>query len=205
MKRKIAAIFAADIAGYSRLVAEDEEETLRRLASYRFRIRGWRMRRRTFIGLLGCFVIAWTNSTRAQQTRRLPRVVYIDAQTRSPLVDGLLNGLRDLGYIDGSNIRLVKQEVTAPSIEATRAAILDALPNTDILVVGGTVGGVAAKSVPSSIPVVFMSVGAPVDIGLVENLSHPGGNMTGVTFEATRKPMRNGSKSLKRLCRTYPA
>jgi class 3 adenylate cyclase len=35
MKRKIAAIFAADIAGYSRLVAEDEEETLRRLASYR--------------------------------------------------------------------------------------------------------------------------------------------------------------------------
>jgi class 3 adenylate cyclase len=35
MRRKIAAIFAADIAGYSRLVAEDEEETLRRLASYR--------------------------------------------------------------------------------------------------------------------------------------------------------------------------
>ena len=35
MKRKIAAIFAADIAGYSRLVAEDEEETLRRLAAYR--------------------------------------------------------------------------------------------------------------------------------------------------------------------------
>src|SRR6202034_591267 len=35
MKRKIAAIFAADVAGYSRLIAEDEEETLRRLASYR--------------------------------------------------------------------------------------------------------------------------------------------------------------------------
>ena len=47
MKRKIAAIFAADIAGYSRLVAEDEEETLRRLASYRashrrFHRQGWR-------------------------------------------------------------------------------------------------------------------------------------------------------------------
>lgn len=157
------------------------------------------MRRRTFIGLLGCFVIAWTNSTRAQQTRRLPRVVYIDAQTRSPLVDGLLNGLRDLGYIDGSNIRLVKQEVTAPSIEATRAAILDALPNTDILVVGGTVGGVAAKSVPSSIPVVFMSVGAPVDIGLVENLSHPGGNMTGVTFEATSETYAKRLQILKEI------
>ena len=38
MKRKIAAIFAADIAGYSRLVAEDEEETLRRLAAYRARL-----------------------------------------------------------------------------------------------------------------------------------------------------------------------
>jgi putative ABC transport system substrate-binding protein len=50
--------------------------------------------------------------------------------------------------------------------------------------VWGTIGGVAAKSAALRIPVVFVSVGAPVDIGLVESLSHPGGNMTGITFEA---------------------
>ncbi len=64
-------------------------------------------------------------------------------------------------------------------------AIRQMLPDIDILVVGGTVGGVAAESVTSSVPVVFVSVGAPVDIGLVESLAHPGGNMTGTTFEAT--------------------
>jgi putative tryptophan/tyrosine transport system substrate-binding protein len=45
-------------------------------------------------------------------------------------------------------------------------------------------GGVAAKKVATTIPVVFLAVGAPVDIGLVQSLSHPGGNMTGVTFES---------------------
>ena len=55
----------------------------------------------------------------------------------------------------------------------------------DLLVVGGTVGGIAAKAAAAHIPVVFISVGAPVDIGLVKSLAHPGGNMTGTTFEAT--------------------
>jgi putative ABC transport system substrate-binding protein len=53
-----------------------------------------------------------------------------------------------------------------------------------LLVVLGTVGGVAAKKLVTTKPVVFISVGAPIDIGLVENLSRPGGNITGITFEA---------------------
>jgi hypothetical protein len=64
-------------------------------------------------------------------------------------------------------------------------AIAEMQPDIDLLVVGGTVGGVAAKSAAAHIRVVFISVGAPVDIGLVESLAHPGGNMTGTTFEAT--------------------
>ena len=58
-------------------------------------------------------------------------------------------------------------------------------PDIDLLVVGGTVGGVAAKSAAAHMPVVFISVGAPVDIGLVESLAHPGGNMTGIADDAT--------------------
>jgi putative tryptophan/tyrosine transport system substrate-binding protein len=58
------------------------------------------------------------------------------------------------------------------------------VPETDVLVTWTTVGGVAAKKLATTIPVVFLAVGAPVDIGLVQSLNHPGGNMTGVTFEA---------------------
>lgn len=100
------------------------------------------------------------------------------------LVDGLLSGLRELGYIAGKNIDLVRIRAENSSLAAIKEAILPTLNNVDVLVVGGTIGGAAAKAATSTVPVVFISVGAPVDIGLVESLSHPGGNITGVTFEA---------------------
>jgi putative ABC transport system substrate-binding protein len=72
-------------------------------------------------------------------------------------------------------------------VEQTKEAILAALPKIDILVVAGTIGGVAARAATSDTPIVFISVGAPVDIGLVKSLAKPGGNMTGVTFEAAEQ------------------
>src|SRR5438876_129932 len=94
---------------------------------------GGGMRRREVLALLGCSVIAWAHSARAQQAQKLPRLGYLDGRTRSPGIDGLLSGLRDLGYVDGKNISLVKQEVANPSVREMRAAILEALPNIDIL------------------------------------------------------------------------
>src|SRR5665213_4602679 len=144
------------------------------------------MKRREFIAVFGvaavCPIVA-----QAQQGRRVPQVGYIDAESRSAGIEGLLSGLRELGYVDGQNIRLVRQQFAAPTVKQMREAILAVLPKVDILVVGGTVGGVAAKSATSDIPVVFISVGAPVDIGLVKSLAKPGGNMTGVTFEAAEE------------------
>jgi putative ABC transport system substrate-binding protein len=141
------------------------------------------MKRREFIAVLGgaavCPIVA-----QAQQGRRVPQVGYIDGESQSGGIEGLLTGLRELGYVDGQNIRLVRQQFAAPTVMQMKEAILAVLPRVDILVVAGTVGGVAAKSATSDIPVVFISVGAPVDIGLVKSLAKPGGNMTGVTFEA---------------------
>jgi putative ABC transport system substrate-binding protein len=70
------------------------------------------------------------------------------------------------------------------------------VPNIDLLVIWSTVGGVIAKRV-STLPVVFLSVGAPVEIGLVKSLSHPGGNMTGVTFEAASETYAKRLQILK--------
>jgi putative ABC transport system substrate-binding protein len=65
-------------------------------------------------------------------------------------------------------------------------AVRELVPNIDLLVTWATIGGVAAKKYAANvIPCVFIGVGAPVDIGLVQSLNHPGGNMTGTTFEAT--------------------
>jgi putative tryptophan/tyrosine transport system substrate-binding protein len=98
---------------------------------------------------------------------------------------GLAQGLSELGYVDGKNISL-QSRFTAPNPKDMKAAIMALLPDIDLLVVWGTIGGVAAKAAAPDIhiPVVFISVGAPVDIGLVESLAHPGGGMTGTTFEA---------------------
>ena len=156
------------------------------------------MTRRKFIGLLGV-AVAWASSARAQQPSKIPRVVYLDGRSRNASAEGLLSGLRDLGYVDGKNIVLIRQQFSAPSVKGMREAILEGVPNADILVVSGTVGGVAAKSVPLSIPVVFISVGAPVDIGLIDSLAHPGGNMTGTTFEATSETYAKRLQILKEI------
>jgi putative ABC transport system substrate-binding protein len=144
------------------------------------------MKRRDFIAALGGAAF-WRTVAHAQQGKGVPRVGYIDGESRSAGIEGMLTGLRELGYVDGQNIRLVRQQFAAPTVTQMKEAILAVLPDVDILVVGGTVGGAAAKSATSEIPVVFISVGAPVDIGLVKSLAKPGGNMTGVTFEAAEQ------------------
>ena len=145
------------------------------------------MKRRDFIAMIIGGAIVRPKYAQADQGRSIPRVGYIDPPTRSAGTQGLLAGLRELGYVDGRNIKLIEQKFSVPTVADMRAAILAIIHDIDILVVSGTVGGVAAKSVASDVPVVFVSVGAPVDIGLVKSLAKPGGNMTGVTFEAAQE------------------
>ena len=157
------------------------------------------MRRRELIGLLAGMA-AWPLAAGAQHPKALPRVVYLDTNpTPSPWIAGLLSGLREQGYIDGKNISLVRKQAAASTVVAMKDAIAEILDNVDVLVVVGTIGGVAAKSAASTVPVVFISVGAPVDIGLVESLAHPGGNMTGVTFEAASETYAKRLQILKEI------
>ena len=109
---------------------------------------------------------------------------------------GLAQGLSDLGYVDGKNIHLLTR-FAAPDPKDMQAAISALLPEIDLLVVWGTIGGVAARAVAPNIPVVFISVGAPVDIGLVESLARPGGSMTGTTFEAASETYGKRLQMLK--------
>ena len=110
----------------------------------------------------------------------------------------LVRALLGLGYTNGKEVQ-VRTLFANPTPKEMKDAVLSLLPEIDLLVVWGTIGGVAAKSVASHIPVVFVSVGVPVDIGLVESLSHPGGNMTGITFEAASETYGKRLQILKEI------
>ncbi len=155
------------------------------------------MKRREFItGTAAILAGMLSTRTEAAASWRIGQVFGGSSEIISS--SGLEKGLSALGYIDGKNIRL-QTRFAAPDPNEMKAAILALLPDIDLLVVWGTIGGVAAKAVAPKIPVVFISVGAPVDIGLVESLAHPGGNMTGTTFEAASETYGKRLQLLKEI------
>jgi putative tryptophan/tyrosine transport system substrate-binding protein len=140
------------------------------------------MKRRGFIAGIGA-VVATPLAVRAQQTKKLWRIAYIGpGRPDNPAAIAFRKTLAEAGYEDGRNISL-NLHVVAPQLAAVEEVIPKLAANIDLLVATSTIGAVTAKRLVPTLPTVFVAVGAPVEIGLVESLSHPGGNMTGVTFE----------------------
>src|SRR5438874_2025963 len=108
------------------------------------------MRRREFMALVGGAAVAWPFGLRAQQPQkwRVGQVLGGTQETVGHLAKALAQRLEDLGYVQGKNITILNLFVPAEP-EAEENAIRSLLPNIDLLVVGGTIGGVAAKKVAS--------------------------------------------------------
>jgi len=162
------------------------------------------MRRREFIGLIGVatawpLAVVWPSCSNAEGTGKVWRVAILPgSRGTKPAADVLEQSLGDLGYVRDKNIVLVTQ-FPEPNPQSFEDAILSILPTSDLLVVAGTLGGVVAKKLVTTKPVIFVSVGAPVDIGLVESLARPGGNMTGITFEAATETYAKRLQLLKEI------
>jgi putative ABC transport system substrate-binding protein len=88
--------------------------------------------------------------------------------------------LRDLGWVEGNNVAF-EWVIADGHNERLPALAAELVRRTDIIVTGGTPEVLAVRAASTSIPVVMSGVGDPVASGLVESLSHPGGNVTGVT------------------------
>jgi ABC-type uncharacterized transport system substrate-binding protein len=148
------------------------------------------MRRRDFIHLLGAAAAAWpVAAAQAHQGGRIWRIGHVllgTPDTFGQVAAAFETKLADLGYVAGQNITIVNR-YAAPRPESQEEAITALLPDIDLLVVYSTIGGVAARKLVKTLPVVFMTIAAPVSLGLVESLSRPGGNMTGITFEAAEE------------------
>jgi putative ABC transport system substrate-binding protein len=143
--------------------------------------------RRDFITLLGGAAIAWPLKARAQQADRMRRIgVLMESEQSDPdsqvRLAAFRQVLRQLGWTEGRNIRIDERWGAAnPEILRT---LVGSAPDA---VLAHTAPVVAAvKRETRTVPIVFVMVPAPVEIGLVASLARPGGNITGFThFELT--------------------
>src|SRR4029077_11231057 len=129
-------------------------------------------------------------------TRRRLGVLFIGAIDDIALRDGLRNS----GWIGGQNLTIEYRETQTQDRLPALAAELIAL-SPDLLIATSPQATVALKSATASIPIVFVAVGDPVGLGLVQSLSRPGGNITGL---ATYVPGQFAGKMIDTLREMVP-
>ena len=139
------------------------------------------LKRREFITLLIGAAAAWPLAVRAQAPSRLWKIGVLANEPWPPL-DGLRDGLRDLGYVEGKSHRFEYRfaQGRAERLPAL-ASELVTLP-VDAIIAWGTPASLAAHQATSTIPIV-MSSGDPVGAGIVDGLARPGGNVTGLSVQ----------------------
>jgi putative tryptophan/tyrosine transport system substrate-binding protein len=130
--------------------------------------------------LLATFLLITASFADAQQIAKVPRIGYLASAGSGPS-PVFVQGLRDLGYVEGKNIAFVFRTTEGKSERYSDLAVELVRLNVDIIVVGGNTGIRAAKKSTSTIPIVMPSVGDPVALCLVASFARPGGNITGLT------------------------
>jgi len=141
------------------------------------------MRRREFIALLGG-TTAWPFAARAQSAKN-PAIGFLGTTTPaawSEPVAAFEKRLGELGWIPGRTIAIDYQWTQGHNENALQIAKDFVAGKVDVMVVGGN-GVAAAKQATSIIPIVFPVAVDPVGSGFVANLSHPGGNVTGLSLQ----------------------
>jgi len=144
------------------------------------------MKRREFVVALPT-ALALSSAGFAQQDRKPFRVGYLSAPTQESVqrtLDGFLRKLRDLGWIEGTNLVIEYRWAEGDVARLPEFAADLVQRNVDLIVAPATSAAIAAKNATSRIPIVMVFPGDPVELGLVASLNQPGGNVTGTTFTA---------------------
>ena len=143
------------------------------------------MQRREFITLLGSAVATWPLTAQAQAPDRMRYVAWLGlghAGTPSPYLDSLRAGLRELGWVEGRNLKIVAFWATGrEDMEGVAREVLASDPD---VVVTQELMAIAMRNLQSAKPVVFGFSGDPVDGKLVQSWARPGGNFTGMSYLA---------------------
>jgi len=139
------------------------------------------MKAKLLVYALPALIVTTIHLADAQQTGKIPWIGYLAGAGSGPS-PAFIQGLQDLGYVEGKNIAFVYRTAEGHSQRyADLAAELVRL-KVDIIVADNSGQAVAAKKATSTIPIVFTGfITDPISLGLVASLARPGGNVTGLT------------------------
>jgi hypothetical protein len=144
------------------------------------------VRRRSFIALLAS-AAAWPLAARAQQAGAMPRIGLLSVFAESDpegqaLIRELMQGLQELGWVNGRNARIDFRfgGADAAHISTLATELIELRP--DVVLAAGALAATALRQQTLSIPIVFVQVVDPVSAGFVTNLARPEGNIDGVSM-----------------------
>src|SRR5262245_332828 len=144
------------------------------------------MNRRQFITLLGG-AATWPLAAHAQQGAKLPTIGVLGVATAlawGPWIAAFAERLRELGWIEGRTVAIEYRWAEGRSERFAEIAAELVRLKVDVIVTAGG-AAVAAKQATTVIPIVFTVASDPVGTGLVASLARPGGNVTGLSVQAT--------------------
>jgi putative ABC transport system substrate-binding protein len=141
---------------------------------------------RLAVALISLALLATPLTGEGQQTAKVARIGYLggDPAQGFHLQEAFLQGLRDLGYVEGRNLVVERRYADEGKLERlpALAAELVALKVDLIVAARGTWAALAAKQATRTVPIVAPAASDPVASGLVSSLARPGGNVTGLSF-----------------------
>jgi putative tryptophan/tyrosine transport system substrate-binding protein len=144
------------------------------------------MDRRAFLGTLAGGIVVAPLAAEAQPAGKVYRIGFLSqGQPPKAFLEALQQGLRERGYAEGRNLVWEFRSTDGSPDQLPKFAEDLVRLKVDVILARASSGAMAAKRATTSIPIVFFSVYAPVEIGLVPNLGHPGGNITGVAVNAS--------------------
>jgi putative ABC transport system substrate-binding protein len=141
------------------------------------------VKRREFITMLGGAAAAWPFAAQTQQLGKLPYIgVLVSASPPHPLAEAFWRGLHALGYSEGQNIRVDFRYTEGRSDRAEEFAEELVRGGVNVIVAHYAIATSAAMAATRTIPIVMAPHGAPLQLGVIDSLARPGGNVTGLSM-----------------------
>jgi ABC-type uncharacterized transport system substrate-binding protein len=144
--------------------------------------------RRKFIAALGGGMVAWPLAARAQQPGKLPTIGFLGVTSPSTMKDfvgAFVQRLHELGWFEGRTVTIEYRWAEGHSERISNIAAEFVRLNVDVIVTQSNTSTAVVKQATSTIPIVFAVAGDPLGTGLVASLARPGGNVTGLSLQAT--------------------